>query len=125
MVASIQPRKKRSTHASKMEDASGTGGEACANGHYSACEPGRLGLLTEANTFADERASQSYSRSHYGVGERRACIVVGQPRSVQGCRSRRPPQEALKRRIKEVAEVRVRYWLQAYPRPLAARGLAD
>lgn len=55
------------------------------------------------------REAVAYLRSHYGVSERRACLVVGQPRSVQWYRSRRPPQDALKRRIKELAEVRVRY----------------
>jgi putative transposase len=55
------------------------------------------------------REAVAYLRSHYGVSERRACLVVGQPRSVQWYQSRRPPQDALKRRIKELAEVRVRY----------------
>ena len=51
----------------------------------------------------------AYLRSHYQVSERRACSVVGQPRSVQWYKSRRPPQDALKRRIKEISEVRIRY----------------
>lgn len=55
------------------------------------------------------RLAVAYLRSRYGVSERRACGVVGQPRSVQWYRSRRPPQDALKRRIKEIAEVRIRY----------------
>jgi putative transposase len=55
------------------------------------------------------REAVVYLRSHYGISERRACRVVGQPRSVQWHTSRRPPQDALKRRIKELAEVRVRY----------------
>ena len=58
---------------------------------------------------SQRREAVAYLRSHYGVSERRACRVVGQPRSVQWYRSRRPPQDALKRRIKEIAEVRVRY----------------
>jgi putative transposase len=45
------------------------------------------------------REAVAYMRSHYGVSERRACLIVGQPRSVQWYQSRRPPQEALKRRI--------------------------
>ncbi len=55
------------------------------------------------------REAVGYLRSHYGVSERRACRVVGQPRSVQWYRSVRPPQDALKRRIKELAQSRVRY----------------
>ena len=55
------------------------------------------------------REAVAYLRGHYGVSERRACLVVGQPRSVQWYKSRRPPQDALKRRIKELAEVRVCY----------------
>ena len=55
------------------------------------------------------REAVAYLRSHFGVSERRACLVVGQPRSVQWYQSRRPPQDALKRRIKEIAEVRIRY----------------
>ena len=55
------------------------------------------------------RSAVAYLRSHYGVSERRACRLVGQSRSVQWYRSRRPPQDALKRRIKEIAEVLIRY----------------
>ena len=58
---------------------------------------------------SQRREAVAYLRSHYGVSERRACRVVGQPRSVQWYRSRRPLQDALKRRIKAIAEVRVRY----------------
>lgn len=50
-----------------------------------------------------------YLQSHYGASERRACRLVGQSRSVQWYRSRRPPQEALKQRIRELALARVRY----------------
>jgi len=55
------------------------------------------------------REAVFYLRSHYGVSQRRACLIVGQPRSVQWYQSRRPPQDALRRRIKELAEVRIRY----------------
>lgn len=55
------------------------------------------------------REAVRYLQGHYDVSERRACLVVGQPRSVQWYKSRRPPQDTLKRRIKELAEVRVRY----------------
>ena len=55
------------------------------------------------------REAVAYLCSHYDVSERRACLVVGQPRSVQWYRCRRKPQDALKRRIKELAEVRIRY----------------
>lgn len=58
---------------------------------------------------SQRREAVGYLRSHYGVSERRAYLVVGQPRSVQWYRCRRPPQDALKRRIKELSEVRVRY----------------
>jgi putative transposase len=40
---------------------------------------------------------------------RRACRAVPAPRSTDHYRSRRPEQAALKQRIREVAEARVRY----------------
>jgi len=50
-----------------------------------------------------------YLRAAYGVSERRACQVTGTHRSVQRYRSRRDPQTALRQRVRELAQVRVRY----------------
>ena len=44
----------------------------------------------------------------YEVSERRACRVLGAARSTVRYRSVRPPQDALRRRIRELAGVRVR-----------------
>jgi putative transposase len=55
------------------------------------------------------REAVRYLSSHYAVSERRACRIVGQARSVHRYRSLRPPQDALKRRIQELARTRVRY----------------
>lgn len=55
------------------------------------------------------RVAARYLISHYRVSQRRACGLVGQSRSVHRYVGRRPPETALKRRIQELAAVRVRY----------------
>jgi len=45
----------------------------------------------------------------YSVSERRACCASGFGRSSQRYKSRRDPQTALRMRVKELAEARVRY----------------
>ena len=50
-----------------------------------------------------------YMISHHGYSERRACRVTRQHKSTQYYRSRRNPYTALRMRIKEIAEVRIRF----------------
>lgn len=50
-----------------------------------------------------------YLQSHYGISERRSCALVSLSRSVIWYQPKRPPQDALRRRIREIAETRVRY----------------
>lgn len=45
----------------------------------------------------------------YGISERRACQVARLPRSTQRYRSRKDPQTALRLRLREIAQARVRY----------------
>ena len=55
------------------------------------------------------REAARYLEAHYGVSERRSCRVVRLSRSVHRYQSRRPSQAALRRRIRQIAETRVRY----------------
>jgi putative transposase len=48
-------------------------------------------------------------QTHYAVGERRACRLLGQWRSVQRYESRRGPDEHVRMRLRELAGVRPRY----------------
>lgn len=50
----------------------------------------------------------AWAREAYGLSERRACHAVGVNRSLVRYRSVRPHQEALRRRLKELASVRMR-----------------
>ena len=50
----------------------------------------------------------AWAREAYAISERRACRLYGAARSTVRYRSVRPDQEALKRRIRELAGVRVR-----------------
>jgi putative transposase len=50
-----------------------------------------------------------FVRTVFRVSIRRACRAVPAPRSTYHYRSRRPEQAALKQRIREIAEARVRY----------------
>ena len=55
------------------------------------------------------REAVRYLQSHYAVSERRACRVTGSARSVHRYEPRRPSQEALRQRIRDLARRRVRY----------------
>lgn len=59
------------------------------------------------------------------VSERRACHVMKAPRSTQQYKPRRDEQADLKKRIKEIAETRVRYGLQAHSRAASPRRMGD
>jgi putative transposase len=61
-------------------------------------------------TAAARRAAVEQARSHHaGLSERRACRFVGCALSSQRYRSLRPPQEALRQRLRELALERVRW----------------
>lgn len=56
-----------------------------------------------------KREAVSYMVGHHRISQRRACKLVGQHRSVQHYRSRKDPQLALRARMREIAQVRIRY----------------
>ena len=60
-------------------------------------------------TVPQRKAVVSYLRGHYPISDRRACAIAQLHRSVQRYQSTRPSQEALRRRIREIAATRVRY----------------
>ena len=60
-------------------------------------------------TVPQRKAVVSYLRGHYPISERRACEIAQIHRSVRRYRSTRPSQEALRRRIREIAATRIRY----------------
>jgi putative transposase len=58
---------------------------------------------------AVKRQAVAYVVGHYATSRRRACRVVYQHRSVQYYRSRKAPKTALRLRMRELAQVRIRY----------------
>ena len=56
-----------------------------------------------------KRHAVDYVVGHYGTSRRRACRLVCQHRSVHYYRSRRDPRPALRTRLRELAQVRIRY----------------
>jgi putative transposase len=58
---------------------------------------------------AQERELVDHVRTCFRVGTRRACRVLALHRSMYLYRSRRPEQAVLRKRIREIAAIRVRY----------------
>ncbi len=58
---------------------------------------------------AVKRQVVDYVVAHYATSRRRACRVLCQHRSVQYYRSRKDPKLALRARMRELAQVRIRY----------------
>ena len=58
---------------------------------------------------SQRRSAVRYLQQRYAISERRGCQVTGSSRSSHRYQSVRPPQAALRRRIRELAESRVRY----------------
>lgn len=56
-----------------------------------------------------KRQAVDYIVSHYAIAHRRACRIVRQHRSVDFYRSRLDPRTALRARMRELAQVRMRY----------------
>ena len=56
-----------------------------------------------------KRQAVKYIVEHYGTSRRRACRVMRQHRSVHYYRSRKDPRTALRTRMRELAQVRIRY----------------
>ena len=57
---------------------------------------------------AARRVLVQWAREAYQVSERRACRAVGVERSMVRYRSRRPSQQSLRTRLRELASVRLR-----------------
>ena len=60
-------------------------------------------------TPARKRQMVDHARSNWQVSIRRACRALPVDRSTYHYRARRPEQAGLRKRIKEIAETRVRY----------------
>lgn len=58
---------------------------------------------------SQRRSAVRYLQQRYSISERRGCDVTGSHRSTHRYTSIRPPQDALRRRIRELARSRVRY----------------
>jgi putative transposase len=56
-----------------------------------------------------KRQAVDYVVDHYATSHRRACRIVQQHRSMQYYRSRMDPKTALRARMRELAQVRIRY----------------
>ena len=58
---------------------------------------------------SQRRSAVRYLQQRYAISERRGCQVTGSARSTHRYQSIRPRQATLRRRIRELAESRVRY----------------
>ena len=58
---------------------------------------------------SQRRSAVRYLTARYSVSERRGCEVTGTPRSTYQYKSIRPSQEALRRKIRDLAHSRIRY----------------
>lgn len=58
---------------------------------------------------SQRRSAVRYLQQRYAISERRGCRVTGSARTVHRYESVRAPQDALRRRIRELAESRIRY----------------
>jgi putative transposase len=56
-----------------------------------------------------KRQAVTYIMDHYGLPTQRACRLMGQARSTHYYRSVKDPQTALRQRMREIAQARVRY----------------
>ena len=65
--------------------------------------------IKEVARPALKREVVDYIVSHYDLNMRRACRLMKQSRSVQYYQSVKDPKQALRRRMREVAQTRVRY----------------
>ncbi len=72
-------------------------------GHAAGCYPSKALRPTKGRELVD------YMRGTWQVSIRRACDVLQFRRSTYHYKSRRPSQAALRKRIREIAETRVRY----------------
>jgi hypothetical protein len=74
--------------------------------------PGAPGQAHQPNKMARpalKRQAVDYIVGHYALPRRRACGIVRQQRSVNYYRSREDPKLGLRKRTRELAQVRVRY----------------
>ena len=61
-----------------------------------------------------KRQAVVYIVDHYAVARRRACRIIRQHRSVQYYRTCKDPRTALRARMRELAQVRMRYGYGGY-----------
>ena len=69
-----------------------------------------------------KREAVAYMTSHHRVSKRRACRLIEHCRSTHYYRSVRDPKLALRQRIREIAQVRVRYGYRRIPALLRREG---
>lgn len=74
-------------------------------------------------SVAHRREAARYLVSRYGVSERRACGMVRISRTVHRYQSRRPPQDALRREIRDIAQTRLRFGFKRIHVVLQRRGI--
>ena len=60
-------------------------------------------------SVSQRKAAVRYLLEHYRISARKACSLAQLPRKTWWYKSKRPPQDALRRRIRALAESRVRY----------------
>ena len=68
-----------------------------------------MGVRRLSCSVPQRKAVVRYLRDHYSVSERRACRLAKLPQKTNRYTPRRPPQGALRKRIVELAQSRVRY----------------
>ena len=72
----------------------------------------------------DRRAAVAQVRQAHGASERRACGLVGQPRSTQQYEAKTKPEDTLPRRIAELAAERPRFGYRRLTALLKREGVA-
>ena len=69
----------------------------------------RTSMQKKMERPALKRQAVEYAVQNYGISRRRACRITKQHRSMQYYRSRKDPRTALRARMRELAQTRVRY----------------
>src|SRR4051812_23306703 len=72
----------------------------------------------------DRRAAVAHVRQAHGASERRACGLVGQPRSTQRYEAKTKPEDTLPKRIAELAAERPRFGYRRLTALLKREGVA-
>src|SRR5690349_8164906 len=72
----------------------------------------------------DKRAAVAHVRQLYEASERRACGLVGQPRSTQRYAAKQKPEDTLPKRIAELAAERPRFGYRRLTALLKRKGVS-